>query len=149
MNTKGLLDQLMNSGQALLREQGLGRDQGESRKAGGNTGNATSSLGGLMSGFGGGTLAGGALGMFLGNKRLRSFGGKTAAFGGVAALGALAYRAYSDWQAQQQETGEKQEPRTIDRVSGREKPRSRVMRSSRPWWGRHGRTAILTIASAK
>ncbi|MGL4918902.1 MAG: tellurite resistance TerB family protein, partial [Aeromonas allosaccharophila] len=48
-----------------------------------------------------GALAGGALGLLLGNKKVRKYGGKAAAVGGAAALGGLAYKLYQDWQAQQ------------------------------------------------
>ena len=48
-----------------------------------------------------GPLAGGALGLLLGNKKVRKYGGKAAAVGGAAALGGLAYKLYQDWQAQQ------------------------------------------------
>ncbi|HMA13017.1 MAG TPA: hypothetical protein VKO83_14090, partial [Steroidobacteraceae bacterium] len=38
--------------------------------------------------FGTGMLAGGVLGLLLGDKRVRKFGGKALAYGGAAALGA-------------------------------------------------------------
>lgn len=76
---KLILDQLLGSGKGWL-EQG-----GEQRK-------------GQVQG----ALAGGALGLLLGNKKMRKYGGKVAAVGGAAALGGLAYKLYKDWQAQQQ-----------------------------------------------
>jgi len=45
--------------------------------------------------------AGGALGLLLGTKRGRSMGGSLVKYGGVAALGALAYKMYQEHQAQQ------------------------------------------------
>ncbi|MGL5090633.1 MAG: tellurite resistance TerB family protein, partial [Aeromonas sobria] len=48
-----------------------------------------------------GALAGGALGLLLGNKKVRKYGSQAAAVGGAAALGGLAYKLYQDWQAQQ------------------------------------------------
>src|SRR5690606_3079667 len=51
-----------------------------------------------LGGFGGGALAGGALGLLLGNKKFRKMGGKFAAYGGAAALGAVALKTYQDWQ---------------------------------------------------
>ena len=71
-----------------------------------NAGNAASSA--SKSGyanFGTGILAGGALGLLLGDKRVRKFGGKALTYGGAAALGALAFRAYSNWQQQKTATG--------------------------------------------
>ncbi len=55
--------------------------------------------------FGTGMLAGGVLGLLLGDKRVRKFGGKALTYGGAAALGALAFRAYSNWQQQKAATG--------------------------------------------
>lgn len=45
--------------------------------------------------------AGGALGLLLGTRRGRSMGGSLIKYGGVAALGALAYKMYQEHQAQQ------------------------------------------------
>jgi uncharacterized membrane protein YebE (DUF533 family) len=45
--------------------------------------------------------AGGALGLLLGTRRGRSMGGSLLKYGGVAALGALAYKMYQEHQAQQ------------------------------------------------
>lgn len=55
--------------------------------------------------FGTGMLAGGVLGLLLGDKRVRKFGGKALTYGGAAALGALAFRAYSTWQQQKAAAG--------------------------------------------
>ncbi len=48
-----------------------------------------------------GGVAGGALGMLLGSRGGRKMGGKALKVGGVAALGLLAYKAYTQWQSQQ------------------------------------------------
>ena len=89
MDTRGLLDQLLQSGQGLLNKQG-GAGQG-----------GGANLGSLLSGAGGGALAAGAMGLLLGNKRARKMGGKALTYGGLAALGVIAYKAYGNWQAQQ------------------------------------------------
>jgi uncharacterized membrane protein YebE (DUF533 family) len=118
MNTRGLLDQLLKSGQDLLQSKtgatGHPAAQGKSglgdllgKVSGGN-------LGGLLSGAGGGALAAGAMGLLLGNKSARKIGGKALTYGGLAALGVLAYKAYGNWQASQGVT--QSEPQTIDRV---------------------------------
>ncbi len=70
------------------------------------------SLGGRQSpvggGFGvsggalGGLAAGGLLGVLLGKKKFRKMAGGAIGYGGAAALGALAYRAYQNWQDGQQ-----------------------------------------------
>ena len=78
----------------------------------GSLGNAA----GVKSGadFGKGALAGGALGMLLGNRKARKMGGKVAVYGGLAAVGVLAYKAYGDWKKQQGGAGANVEPRTVD-----------------------------------
>lgn len=106
MNTRGLLDQLLKSGQDLLQKQ-TGNGSGAQKSAGG--------LGGLLSGVGGGAAAAGALGLLLGSKKARKYGGKALTYGGLAALGVLAYKAYGNWQAQQGAAA-KGEPQTLDRL---------------------------------
>jgi len=51
--------------------------------------------------LGTGVAVGGVLGLLLGTKRGRSIGGSALKYGSVAALGAVAFRAYSEWQARQ------------------------------------------------
>lgn len=106
MNTRGLLDQLLKSGQDLLQQKTAG-------KSAGSTG--SSNLGSLLTGAGGGALAAGALGLLLGNKSARKMGGKALTYGGLAALGVLAYKAYGNWQAQQA-AAPRGEPQTLDRL---------------------------------
>jgi uncharacterized membrane protein YebE (DUF533 family) len=86
MSIQQILQQLLQSG------QGLPQDAGAKLNA------PAQGLGSTMGGFGGGALAGGALGLLLGNKKFRKMGGSVAAYGGVAALGALALKAYQDWE---------------------------------------------------
>lgn len=87
MNTTSLLDQLLKSGRSLLDSAGTAAKGG----AGG--------LPGALSGdLGRGALMGGALGLLLGSKRVRKLGGNVLAYGGMAALGAVAYRAFAEWQ---------------------------------------------------
>lgn len=123
MNTRGLLDQLLKSGQDLLQQKGAG---GSSSGLGGALGGllggggcgagktGSSDLGAMLKGAGGGA----ALAMLLGNKRVRKVGGKVAVYGGLAALGVMAYKAYGNWQAQQAQQGGAQpvEPQTLDRL---------------------------------
>lgn len=84
MSVQKLLQQLLQSGQDLA--QGAGSTVSQKAKGAG------------LGGFGGGALTGGALGLLLGNKKFRKMGGKMATYGGAAALGALALKAYQDWQ---------------------------------------------------
>ncbi len=56
----------------------------------------------FLRGAGGGALAGGLAAILLGTKTGRKLGGEALKLGGVAAVGALAYKAYRDWQAGKQ-----------------------------------------------
>ena len=118
MNTRGLLDQLLKSGQDLLQNKaGGGQNKVSSGGLGGLLGGSGGSggLGSLLSGAGGGALAAGAMGLLLGSKKVRKVGGKVAIYGGLAALGVIAYKAYGNWQAQQG-TAPQTEPQTLDRL---------------------------------
>ncbi|MGY4531104.1 uncharacterized membrane protein YebE (DUF533 family) [Pseudomonas sp. TE3786] len=113
MNTRGLLDQLLKSGQDLLQSKAAGGAKpGQGGKAGGLLDSAN--LGSLLSGASGGALAAGAMGLLLGNKSARKLGGKALTYGGLAALGVIAYKAYGNWQANQ--AGTATEPQTLDRL---------------------------------
>ncbi|MDG1581487.1 tellurite resistance TerB family protein [Pseudomonas sp. GOM6] len=119
MNTRGLLDQLLKSGQDLLQQKQGG--SASSPGLGGLLGGVTGGKGGgdlssLLKGAGGGALAAGALGLLLGNKSARKLGGKALTYGGLAALGVIAYKAYGNWQAQQGVAQAKIEPQTVDRL---------------------------------
>ncbi len=90
--------------QSLL-EQFLGPNMGKS--VGGAVQGTSSKLANSgMAGVAGGVAAGGLLGLLLGNKKARKNVGKVAGgvvgYGGAAALGALAFSAYKNWQAGQQ-----------------------------------------------
>lgn len=66
----------------------------------------------LNADFGKGALTGGALGLLLGrNKSTR----KLATYGGLAALGVMAYKAYGDYKLQQ-DGASRTEPQTVDRL---------------------------------
>jgi uncharacterized membrane protein YebE (DUF533 family) len=125
MNTRGLLDQLLKSGQSMLQDKVSGKPGkpssgsdslvgGLSSLLGGSGKSANGGLGGLLSGAGGGALAAGAMSLLRG-KGSRGMGGKALTYGGLAALGMLAYKAYNNWQANQGIAGQR-EPQTIDRL---------------------------------
>jgi len=126
MKTSGLLDQLLKSGQDLLQKQqgSISRQSnpGGSGSLGGILSGAGGSLGGILGGGSGGrgAMAAGALGMLLGSKSGRRLGGKAVTYGGLAALGMLAYKAYGNWQAQQagaaRTSTAQAEPKTVDRL---------------------------------
>lgn len=108
MNTKGLLEHLLKAGSDLIQQK--------STSSGASHSQQSSSVNKLMSGFGGGALSGGALAMLLGSKKGRSLGGKVITYGGLAALGVLAYKAYGNWQQQNKGTVDQHEPKTVDRL---------------------------------
>ena len=118
MKTQGFLDQLLKTAQNSLGGAGgldglLGGGKPPARYE--QRSEAREDKRGLLNAdFGKGALTGGALGLLLGHKKLRKHAGKIALYGGVAALGVLAYKAYGDYKRQQGETGV--EPQTVDRL---------------------------------
>jgi uncharacterized membrane protein YebE (DUF533 family) len=125
MNTKSLLDQLLRSGSDMLQGKSSGSSgygqSGYGQSTSGNSnygqqksqnsGSLTDTLSSLLSGKGGAALAGGALGLLLGSKSGRKMGGTVLTYGGLAALGALAYKAYQNYQ--QQTPAQSQQPNPI------------------------------------
>lgn len=98
MDTRSLLDNLFQSGNQALSNLPKGNQ-----------------IGGLLNGVGGGALAGTAFGLLLGNKKVRSMGGSMIKYGGVAALGAVAFKAYQNWQKAQSDATQSP-PETVDRL---------------------------------
>lgn len=76
-------------------------------------------LSGAMSSFpgglAGGAAAGGLVALMLGSKKARKFGGKALTYGGMAAVGGLAYKAYSDYRKNQQNQPSQQNQATAQR----------------------------------
>lgn len=110
MDTRSLLDQLLKAAPGLLGHAKPG-DQRSQRKSTGPQGG----LGGLLSGAAGGALGAKVLGHLLGSKKSRKFGGKALTYGGLAALGVMAWKAYDNWQRSSSATSQA-EPQTIDRL---------------------------------
>jgi len=118
MKTQGFLDQLLKTAQ-----QGLGSGSLDGLLGGGSktvpVGRPDASRepgnGLLNADFGKGALAGGALGLLLGKNRTTR---KLATYGGLAALGVMAYKAYGEYKQQQGDAGAA--PRTIDRLPASE-----------------------------
>lgn len=80
-----------------LLEQFLGDNaQGMLQQTGSKARQTMDRMGGL-GGFAGGAAAGGLLTLLLGNKKARKMAGGIVGYGGAAALGALAYKAYENW----------------------------------------------------
>lgn len=122
MNTRGLLDQLLSSGKELLQGQHTAQSNqtGQAAPSEPNTG-----LNGLLGSLGGGVLGGGLVSLLMSSKKARKVGGNVITYGGLAALGVVAYKAYSNWQNNNQNRGQVQssapstqyQPQTVDRVS--------------------------------
>lgn len=92
MSMQKILQQLLQSGQ-----QHLGNASSSPAKD--KISQAAKSINGA--GLGTGLLAGGALALLLGNKKFRKMGTSVAKYGGVAAVGALAYKTFEQWQNKQ------------------------------------------------
>lgn len=102
MITRGLMDQLLKAGQDLLGpQQGTPANPNRNRD--------------MMIGAGGGAAATAALGLLMGNKRHKKMAGKALTYGGLAALGVVAYKAYSNYQ-QQQAAAPASPAQTVDRL---------------------------------
>ncbi|MDQ1093774.1 uncharacterized membrane protein YebE (DUF533 family) [Xanthomonas sacchari] len=110
MKLQGFLDQLLQSAQGAAG-QAMGKTGGTAPAAPAQPG--AGGLGGLLNAdFGKGALSGGALGLLLGKHRTTR---KLATYGGLAALGLMAYRAYGDYRRQQIGPAAP-EPQTLDRL---------------------------------
>ncbi|HSC84665.1 MAG TPA: tellurite resistance TerB family protein [Pseudomonas sp.] len=117
MNTRGLLDQLLKSGQDLLQQKGTPSAGGLGGLLGGAAGKSGGDLATLLKGAGGGALAAGALGLLLGSKSARKVGSQVITYGGLAALGVMAYKAYGNWQTTQADgAAPALPPQTVDRL---------------------------------
>src|SRR5689334_12748271 len=102
---KSLLDQFiggLNQGQPNQQGQQAGGPWGQISQGAG--GDLLQKAGGFLGGFGGGALTGGLAGLLLGSKGGRKLAGNALTYGGMAVAGALAYRAYQNYQAGKQAT---------------------------------------------
>ena len=82
MNATSYLEQLLKTGASAFGQATSGLQNGDGRK------------------YATGAAVGGVLGLLLGSKSGRRMGGKALKAGSVVALGALAWKAYGDWQRQ-------------------------------------------------
>lgn len=93
MNPQSLLEQFLGPNAARSAGGIMDQARGQLQSSG-------------MGGMAGGLAAGGVLGLLLGNNKARKTVGKLAGgavgYGGAAVLGALAYKAYQNWQAGKQ-----------------------------------------------
>lgn len=107
MDAKAILDGLLEKSQRATQ---AGMQMAEERKIIPPAGNERTAM---LKGAGAGALAAGAMALFFGSKGTRKFAKKAAKMGGTAALGGLAYKVYTDWQAQQSQSAQQsQQPPT-------------------------------------
>jgi uncharacterized membrane protein YebE (DUF533 family) len=94
LDAKRLLDQFLGSdaGRRVGQKFGKDFDPSQLRELAGRFGGGS---------LGGATLATGLAGLLLGSKKGRKLGGSALKIGGMALIGALAYKAYRGWQAGQ------------------------------------------------
>ncbi len=105
MDAKAILDGLLEksqratqTGMQMAEDKNIIPPAGDERTA-------------MLKGAGAGALAAGAVALLFGSKGTRKFVGKAAKLGGTVAIGGLAYKAYTDWQAQQ---NQQQAPAQLD-----------------------------------
>lgn len=117
--SKSLFSALISGAQDLAKNGGL---QQMASQMGGKSGGAASGLGGMAAGAKGlwdnqsaltkGAVAGGLLGILL-NDNARKMAGTGLQVGGAAVVGALAFRAYSDWKAGKAATADSAAPAAL------------------------------------
>lgn len=95
MDAKSLLEQLLGSGQEALSR---GREMAEDKLGVPETGEKREAM---LSGMGKGALAAGALALLLGTGAGRRLTGTAVKLGGLAAVSGLAYKAFQNWRANQ------------------------------------------------
>lgn len=86
---KSLLDQFLGSNSGIHQPGGLGNLARNAQQKFQGSG---------LNSFGGGAAVGGVLGLLLGGKAMRKLASGAVGYGGAAALGALALRAYQNYQ---------------------------------------------------
>ena len=112
LDAKRLLDQFMGTpGQSMPGSRGGFPQQQQGGHTGavqgggvgdmiGGLGNMLGgNLGGNLGGLGGGAVAGGLAALLMGSKSGRKMAGSALQLGGMAVVGALAYKAYQNWQS--------------------------------------------------
>ena len=111
MDTRALLDQILQSGKELV-QQGKGAAERAL-----DLPNDPEQRDSAVSGLKKGAMAGGLLALLLGTRAGRRLGGSALKLGGLAALGGLAYKAYQDWQEKQ---GQAVSGQSLEEVAGPE-----------------------------
>ena len=105
MDIKSLLNQALNSDLVKQGTQKLSQESSSlSSLSQGSSSNDKGINKSTLGAFGAGAVGGGLLGTLMGSKKTKKMGKKAAGIGGAAALGALAYKVYNDYQSKQGQT---------------------------------------------
>jgi uncharacterized membrane protein YebE (DUF533 family) len=97
LDAKSLLDQFLGTPSGNQpHQQSPQQSRGGLGDIAGGLGNA---LGSNLGGIGGGAVAGGLVALLMGSKQGRKMAGTAVQLGGMAVVGALAYKAYQNWQS--------------------------------------------------
>ncbi|ARP98913.1 tellurite resistance TerB family protein [Pseudorhodoplanes sinuspersici] len=107
LDAKRLLDQFMGAPSQHMpdhrggvpQQQQSGPQRGVGDMVGGLSNGLGNMLGSNLGGIGGGALAGGLAALLMGSKSGRRMAGSALQLGGMAVVGALAYKAYQNWQS--------------------------------------------------
>lgn len=122
INAKSLLDQFLGGN--------IGADW---QNLGGEAKRRLNTMSGGQ-GFAGGAVTGGLLGLLIGNKKARKMAGNVAVYGGAAALGLLAYRAFRNWQeGQKPATAPVAQPADVANVEPRYLPSAEPAADGQPF----------------
>lgn len=114
MNTSELIDQLLKSGSALLQKASATETETASADAS-EPASGILSDGNVLGGAGGKMLAGGVMGLLLGNQKIRERSGQLPLYDGLSALGDAAHRAYRSYQRDHARAPQGA-PQTVDRL---------------------------------
>ena len=128
MNATSYLEQLLKTGASALDQTTAGMQAGDGRK------------------YATGAAVGGVLGLLLGSKSGRRMGGKALKAGSVVALGALAWKAYGDWQ--RQNAGASAGTSPVAAPSGHRRPRPVLPRLPAPQLEAHSRAMLKALIAA-
>lgn len=113
MNLTSLLNQALNSDIVKQGKEQLSQASSSSS----NTLNSLTKDKSQLATLGAGAVGGGILGLLMGSKKTRKMGKKAVGVTSAAALGALAFKVYKDWQSNQPASESKAGPNTLETSS--------------------------------
>lgn len=113
MNLTSLLNQALNSDIVKQGKEQLSQASSSSN----NTLNSLTKDKSQLATLGAGAVGGGILGLLMGSKKTRKMGKKAIGVTSAAALGALAFKVYKDWQSNQPASEPEAAPSTLETSS--------------------------------